>query len=94
MKRRGSKMDKHLAVSMAGSSLRQQPQRGVISNQNVQGKNKYEAHPQSMFPWGRLQKQNTISSKDLLQQIQQVFSYFSTYSPPELRHLTYRGTNS
>ncbi|KDR20398.1 Angio-associated migratory cell protein [Zootermopsis nevadensis] len=25
--------------------------------------------------------------------IQQVSSYFSTYSPPELRHLSYRGTN-
>jgi hypothetical protein len=39
----------------------------------------YEAHPQSKFPWGRLQKQNTISWKYLSQQIQQVFSYFSTY---------------
>jgi hypothetical protein len=38
----------------------------------------YEARPQSKFPWGRLQKQNTISWKYLLQQIQQVFSYFST----------------
>jgi hypothetical protein len=53
----------------------------------------YEAHPQSKVPWGRLQKQNTISWKYLLQQIQQVFGYFSTYSPPELRHLSYRGTN-
>jgi hypothetical protein len=38
----------------------------------------YEARPQSKFPWGRLQKQNTISWKYLLQRIQQVFSYFST----------------
>jgi hypothetical protein len=53
----------------------------------------YEAHPVSKVPWGRLQKQNTISWKYLLQQIQQVFSYFSTYSPPEMRHLSYRGTN-
>jgi hypothetical protein len=53
----------------------------------------YEAHPVSKVPWGRLQKQNTISCKYLLQQIQQVFTYFSTYSPPELRHLSYRGTN-
>jgi hypothetical protein len=53
----------------------------------------YEAHPQSKFPWGRLQKQNIISWKYLLQQIEQVFSYFSTYSPLELRHLSYRGTN-
>jgi hypothetical protein len=43
---------------------------------------KYEAHPQSKFPWGRIQKQNTIAWKYLLQQIQQVFSSFSTYSPP------------
>jgi hypothetical protein len=27
----------------------------------------YEAHPVSKFPWGRLQKQNTISWKYLLQ---------------------------
>jgi hypothetical protein len=53
----------------------------------------YEALPDSKFPWGRLQKQNTISWKYLLQQMQQVFSYFSTYSPPELRHFSYRGTN-
>jgi hypothetical protein len=51
----------------------------------------YEAHPQSKFPWGRVQ--NTIAWKYLLQQIQQVFSFFSTYSPPELSHLSYRGTN-
>jgi hypothetical protein len=31
--------------------------------------------------------------KYLLQQIQQVFSFFPTYSPPELRHLSYSGTN-
>jgi hypothetical protein len=37
---------------------------------------KYEAHPQSKFPWGRVQKQNTIAWKYLLQQIQQVFSFF------------------
>jgi hypothetical protein len=37
----------------------------------------YEAHPQSKFPWGRVQKQNTIAWKYLLQQIQQVFSFFS-----------------
>jgi hypothetical protein len=42
---------------------------------------KYEAHPVSKVPWVRLQKQNTISRKYLLQQIQQ------------LRHLSYRGTN-
>jgi hypothetical protein len=54
---------------------------------------RYEAHPQSKFPWGRVQKQNTIAWKYLLQQIPQVFSFFSTYSPPELRHLSYRGTN-
>jgi hypothetical protein len=54
--------------------------------------NKYEGRPQSKFPWRRFQKQNTISWKYLLQQIQQLFSYFSTYSPPELRHLSYRGT--
>jgi hypothetical protein len=53
----------------------------------------YEAYPVSKVPWGRLQKQNTISWKYLLQQIQQVLSYFSTYSPSELRHLSYRGTN-
>jgi hypothetical protein len=53
----------------------------------------YEAHPQSKFPWGRVQTQNTIAWKYLLQQIQQVFSFFSTYSPPELRHLSYRMTN-
>jgi hypothetical protein len=53
----------------------------------------YEAHPQSKFPWGRVQKQNTIAWKYLLQQIQEVFSFFSTYSPPELRHLSYRETN-
>jgi hypothetical protein len=53
---------------------------------------KYEAQPQSKFPWGRVQKQNTIAWKYLLQQIRQVFSFFSTYSPPELRHLSYRGT--
>jgi hypothetical protein len=34
----------------------------------------YEAHPQSKFPWGRVQKQNTIAWKYLLQQIQQVFA--------------------
>ena len=28
-----------------------------------------------------------------MKQIQQVLSYFSTCSPPELRHLSYRGTN-
>jgi hypothetical protein len=27
----------------------------------------YEAHPQSKFPWGRVQKQNTIAWKYLLQ---------------------------
>jgi hypothetical protein len=47
---------------------------------------KYEARPQSKFLWGRLQKQNTISWKYLLQQLQQVFSYFSyvlrKYSDP------------
>jgi hypothetical protein len=53
----------------------------------------FEAHPVSKVPWGCLQKQNTISWKYLLQQIQQVFSYFSTYSPPELRHLSYHETN-
>jgi hypothetical protein len=52
----------------------------------------HEGRPQSKFPWRRFQKQNTISRKYLLQQIQQLFSYFSTYSPPELRHLSYRGT--
>ena len=31
--------------------------------------------------------------ESLLEQIQQVLSYFSTYSPPKLRHLSYRGTN-
>ena len=30
--------------------------------------------------------------EDLLEQIQQVFSYFSTHSPPQLRRLSYRGT--
>jgi hypothetical protein len=34
----------------------------------------YEAHPQSKFPWGRVQKQNTIAWKYLLQQIQQAAS--------------------
>jgi hypothetical protein len=64
------------------------------TKQNVwQVCSKYEAHPVSKVPWGRLQKRNTISWKYFLQQIQQVFSYFSTYSPPELRHLPYRGTN-
>jgi hypothetical protein len=29
----------------------------------------YEAHPQSKFPWGRVQKQNTMAWKYLLQQI-------------------------
>jgi hypothetical protein len=29
----------------------------------------YEAHPQSKFPWGRVQKQNSIAWKYLLQQI-------------------------
>jgi hypothetical protein len=40
----------------------------------------YEAHPQSKFPWGRVQKQNTIAWKYLLQQIQQVFSFFFQHS--------------
>jgi hypothetical protein len=39
------------------------------SSKNAEN-HKYEAHPQSMFPWGRLQKQNIISWKYLLQQIQ------------------------
>jgi N-acetyl-anhydromuramyl-L-alanine amidase AmpD len=42
----------------------------------------YEADPQSKFPWGRVQKQNTIAWKYLLQQIQQVFSSF--------QHIRYR----
>jgi hypothetical protein len=36
----------------------------------------YEAHPQSKFPWGRVQKLNTIAWKYLVQQIQQVFRFF------------------
>jgi hypothetical protein len=35
-------------------------------------------------------KKKKIAWKYLLQQIQQVFSFFSTYSPPELRHLSFR----
>ena len=54
----------------------------------------YKVHPQSKFPWGCLHKQNPIKWKDLLEQIQQVLSYFSTYSPPELRHLSYRRTTA
>jgi hypothetical protein len=61
--------------------------------QEVERNSIYVARPQSKFPWGRVQKQNTTAWKYLLQQILQVFSLFSTYSPPELRHLSYRGTN-
>ena len=42
---------------------------------------------------GRLQELNQIYWKDLLEQIAKVLSYFSRYSPPEFRHLSYRGTN-
>ena len=53
----------------------------------------YLVHPQIKFPWRRLQKQNPIQWKDLREQIQQVLSYFSTYSPSEMRYLSCRGIN-
>jgi hypothetical protein len=81
-----------------GVALNQQHYVFIHGNGNAnhelgKGFSVYEAHPQSKFPWGHVQKQNTIAWKYLLQQIQHVFSFFPTYSPPELRHLSYRGTN-
>ena len=45
------------------------------------------------LPMPDLEEQNPIFWKDFLEHRQQVLSYFTTYSPPELRQLSYHETN-
>lgn len=42
----------------------------------------YEDHPENKFSATRKKKLNYL--KDLLQKMQEIFSCFSTYEPPEL----------